>query len=136
MLRYGIILLIVGFSLPSFGQRMATDSIQPDSQNYSNIFVKKLSEDSLHSSYMIWIKTGVKAHYHANHTEQVYIVDGSATMTLGDSIFEIQKGDLILIPMGTKHSVVTTSKIPLKVISIQAPKFDGDRIWVKQEDHE
>ena len=66
------------------------------------------------------------------HTEQVYVLEGGGSMTLGDSTFSIKAGDLILIPMGTPHSVITTTDVPLKVVSIQSPKFDGDRIWIKE----
>ena len=39
----------------------------------------------------------------------------------------------IKIPATTIHSVETISKKPLKVVSVQAPKFDGDRIWVQKK---
>ena len=127
MLRYVFILLISGFMLSAQAQIVDPADIQPDSSNFENIYVKKISEDSLHSSFLIWVKSGVKSHYHAYHTEHVYILEGEGTMTLGDSTFKIKAGDLIIIPMGTPHSVITESSTPLKVLSIQSPKFEGDR---------
>jgi mannose-6-phosphate isomerase-like protein (cupin superfamily) len=51
-------------------------------------------------------------------------------MMLEEKKFEIKHGDVIFIPKNTFHSVKTTSKEPLKVISIQAPYFDGkDRVF-------
>jgi mannose-6-phosphate isomerase-like protein (cupin superfamily) len=52
-------------------------------------------------------------------------------MTLGEDTFKIKKGDFFIIPQGMPHSVKTTSKKPLKAISIQAPKFEGkDRVFL------
>jgi mannose-6-phosphate isomerase-like protein (cupin superfamily) len=105
--------------------------IQPDSTTYANIHVKKISEDSLHSTFVIWIKQGVKGHYHQYHSEQIIVLEGTGTMSLDTSTFEISAGMHFTIPMGTPHAVVTTSDIPLKVLSIQSPRFDGDRIFIK-----
>ena len=50
-------------------------------------------------------------------------------MTLGSITKEIKAGDIIFIPANTFHEVKVTSEKPLKVISIQAPEFDGtDRV--------
>lgn len=108
------------------------DAIEPDSTNYENIYIKKIAEDSLQSTYIIWIKKGVRSHYHNHHTELIHVLDGSGEMTLNDSSFLVEKGDFFMIPMQTHHAVVTTSDVPLKVMSIQCPKFDGDRIWVEE----
>lgn len=70
-------------------------------------------------------------HYHATHTEQVIVLSGEADMMLGDQKIHIKTGDVIFIPKGTKHSVNVTSAEPLKIISVQAPLFDGtDRVMV------
>lgn len=106
------------------------EKTQPDSSNYENIYVKKIAEDHLQSTYAIWVKDKVKPHYHAHHTEVVFVVSGRGIMRLGDEVFKIKKGSTIRIPSNTVHAVVTTSRKPLKVISVQAPKFDGDRVWV------
>lgn len=109
------------------GQVISTDtatSPTPD-KNY----VRTLHNDSLSSSFLIIIPKEVKPHYHAAHTEQVVILSGEADMMLGDQKIHIKAGDVIIIPKGTEHSVVVTSEDPLKLISVQAPYFDGtDRI--------
>jgi len=99
-----------------------------------NVFNKALFSDSLASSFCIIIKNEVKAHKHINHSEHVYVMEGEAQMRLGDKTFKIKKGDLVFIPKNTIHVVKTTSKQPLKVISIQAPLFDGkDRIFTEEK---
>lgn len=93
--------------------------------------VRPLHSDSLASSFLICVPKEVKAHYHAAHTEHVVVLDGEGEMLLGDSLFTIRKGDTIAIPRGTVHAARTTSVDPLRVISIQSPRFDGsDRVPV------
>jgi len=114
--------------------------IQPNAE-YENIHVQKLNSDSAQTSFVIWIKKAVKAHYHAFHTENIYVIEGKAEMTLNDSTFIVRKGDYLNIPKGSIHSVTKVyGKKPLKVLSIQSPEFMGkDRIFVesaKQQDED
>lgn len=100
------------------------------SNEYDNIYIQKLSSDSLASTFVIWIKKKVKLHKHINHTENVIIQQGSGKFQLNDSIYMVSSGDMITIPKNTWHGVVTTSKVPMKVISIQSPEFLGkDRVF-------
>lgn len=95
-----------------------------------DVHVTNLGGDSLSSSFLIYIKTEVKAHKHAFHSEHIYVVEGEGMMKLGDREFAIRPGDHVFIPQNTFHSVKLTSTNPLKVLSIQSPHFDGtDRIW-------
>ena len=108
--------------------------IQPNAE-YENIHVQKLNSDSTQTSFVIWIKKAVKAHYHAFHTENIFVIEGKAEMTLNDSTFIVRKGDYLNIPKGSIHSVTKVyGKNPLKVLSIQSPEFKGkDRIFVEPE---
>lgn len=100
--------------------------------SYENIYNRPVYSDSLASSFVIFIKKEVKAHKHILHTEHVTILEGEAEMTLGDKKFTVKKGDIIFIPKNTFHSLKTTSQIPVKVLSIQAPRFDGtDRVMAE-----
>lgn len=95
--------------------------------------VQPLHSDSLSSSFLICVPHEVKPHYHALHTEHVVVIDGEATLLLGGSLLRIGPGDVIAIPKGTVHAVTTTSPEPLRVASIQAPRFDGtDRVPVER----
>lgn len=95
----------------------------------TNIHAQKISGDSLVSTFLIYIKENVPMHKHATHSENVIVLEGTATFILDGISQEIKAGDLIFIPADTFHEVVVTSEIPLKVLSIQAPEFDGtDRI--------
>lgn len=101
-------------------------------KDYDNIAIKSLCSDSLASSYVIWIKEGVKAHKHIEHSETIVVIDGTAEMRLNDEWYSISKGMYIFIPFNSVHAVRVTSDEPLKVLSIQAPEFKGkDRVFVE-----
>lgn len=106
--------------------------IQPQAE-YENIHVHKLEGDTLVSSFVIWVKHSVPLHKHKSHSEHVYVLEGSGKMQLDGVEFLIKKGDIIFIPKNTIHGVEVTSSMPLKVLSIQAPKFIGkDRVSIKK----
>ncbi len=106
------------------------------SEDYDNIKVEKLHSDSLGSTFVIWVKKGVKAHRHLEHTEQVYILEGSGQMVIEQDTTYIHPGDWIVIPKGVVHAVTEVyGSRPLKVISIQTPEFLGkDRVFVEEKD--
>ena len=104
------------------------DTIKPP-MVYDNIYNRPLFSDSLMSSFVIFIKKEVKSHKHFSHSEHVYILEGEAEMYVGEKKTKIKKGDIVFVPKNTFHSLRVTSLSPLKVISLQAPFFDGkDRI--------
>lgn len=125
-------LFLLFFLLPLFAnaQNQSVDTIKAPS-NYDNIYSRAIASDSLSSSFVIFIKKEVKKHKHVTHTENVYILEGEGEMLLGDKTFNVKKGDIIFIPMNTLHSLKVSSTIPIKVLSVQSPNFDGkDRIFV------
>lgn len=125
-----LFLLFFLFPLFANAQNQSLDTIKAPS-NYDNIYSRTIASDSLSSSFVIFIKKEVKKHKHATHTENVYILDGDGEMVLGDKTFKVKKGDMIFIPMNTVHSLKVTSSVPVKVLSVQSPHFDGkDRIFV------
>jgi mannose-6-phosphate isomerase-like protein (cupin superfamily) len=124
-----IVLLFVAITTLKAQHHLSTDTVGLKSVS-DNLYNKPAFSDSLASSFVIVIKKEVKAHKHITHAEHVIVLSGSGEMTLGEKTFEIKKGDLVFIPKNTFHSVKTTGKEPLKVVSVQAPFFDGkDRIF-------
>lgn len=133
MKKYIIIATLLCFRLYAFAQVKTTDisELKPE-ETYSNIKVVPLHSDSNSSVYMIYIKQAVKKHVHRLHTEVVTVVDGRGSMYLAGETFDIKKGDHIVIPPNTPHAVVTTSKKPLQVLSVQSPQFLGkDRHFIE-----
>ena len=132
MLRYILFAGIICWVGISNAQFIDLDSLQAPG-NYENVRNQKIYTDSLVSTFEIWVKKEVGLHKHEFHTEQVIVLEGEATMRLGEVWKTIKPGDLIIIPAGTKHEVIVTSSSPLKVISIQAPEFDGkDRVVINE----
>ncbi|MCH2045289.1 MAG: cupin domain-containing protein [Saprospiraceae bacterium] len=101
-------------------------------EDYANVHVAPVYADVNASVYIIYIKKFVPKHVHEFHTEIVTILEGKARMFMDGNIFKIKKGDQIIIPQGTAHSVIIDSKKPLKVVSVQTPKFYGeDRVFLE-----
>lgn len=118
------------FSSGISAQKISLDTIN-GADSTQNIQLQALFGDSLVSSFYIEIQSNVPAHMHRHHSEHVYVLSGQGNMRMADSSFVISAGDLIFIPKDTPHSVRTTSQEPLRVISIQAPRFVGlDRVPV------
>ncbi len=116
--------------LTSNAQYINTDSIGAKTVS-DNLYNKALFSDSLSSSFVIIIKKEVKLHKHLTHSEHVVVLEGTGHMSVANKGFEIKKGDVVFIPKNTTHSVISTGEQPLKVLSVQSPKFDGkDRIFI------
>ena len=98
----------------------------------NNIHVVKLSSDVHSSQFVVFVRQFVPAHKHMSHSESVYVLAGEGEFTMDGKTMAISPGHFVYIPQGVAHSVVTTSKTPLKVLSVQAPQFFGkDRVPVK-----
>lgn len=127
------VLFVVGITHAQAQALRSCGELHP-TEDYDNIHVQRLDDDQLATTYMIWVKKAVKEHYHEQHTEVVYVIEGEGKMKLNDDWKAMKAGDYIFIPKGTHHAVEVTSSSPMKVISIQTPQFDGsDRVFVSQE---
>lgn len=120
--------------LPVFAKAQhfqSADTITPPA-NYENVYTRPLYSDSLVSSFVIFIKKEVKPHRHLAHSEHIYVLQGTGEMLLNKKRILVKTGDIVFIPKNTVHSLKVTSSIPVKVVSLQAPLFDGkDRIFTE-----
>lgn len=106
-------------------------AIEPPA-SYDNVHVHRLSSDKHASEFLIFVKRGVKAHYHAFHSETVYILSGKGEMRIGDQVVGVESGSFLKIPEGTIHGLTVTSAEPMVALSVQAPEFKGkDRVFVE-----
>lgn len=121
-------------SVSSFGQTVRNLKQIKAPEDFENVHAMKIAEDSLQSSFLIWVKSNVKGHFHLTHTENIVVIEGKALMRFGTDTLRIKHGDYLNIPKSTPHSVVKVlSKKPLKVLSIQSPAFDGtDRFFIEE----
>lgn len=112
-------------------QAIFTPSERACAEGAPGVHVTPFYSDSLASSFLICIDAQVAPHLHQHHTEHVVVVDGEGIMHLGDIVRTVKAGDVIIIPAGTVHSVRVTGAVPLRVISVQSPRYDGsDRVLV------
>ena len=132
-MKKSILLFLFLFPLLSKAQSyQSLDTINAPA-NYENIYSRAIASDSFVSSFVIFIKKEVKTHKHVSHSEHIYILDGTGEMLVGNKTFKIKKGDIVFIPKNTIHSLKVSSSIPVKVLSVQAPLFDGkDRVFVEK----
>jgi len=73
----------------------------------------------------------VKAHLHRTHTETLYVIEGSITMTMGGKSRAYGPGDVIFIPMGTAHSAKVAEGADLIGLQILTPAMkEPDRVLV------
>lgn len=83
------------------------------------------------SAHLTQVRTRVRPHVHKDHGETVYVIEGSGIMILGDRVYPLKPGSLLMIPRGIVHSY--EAKQPTAVLSIFDPPFDpADRIFVDE----
>ncbi|PYQ11744.1 MAG: hypothetical protein DMH00_07365 [Acidobacteria bacterium] len=83
------------------------------------------------SAHLIQVRSRVRPHFHKDHGETVYLLEGSGIFILGDRAYPVKAGSLLMIPRGMIHSY--EAKQPTKVLSLFDPPFDpADRIFVDQ----
>jgi len=133
-MRFVVIIFLTALFYNNRAQTLLNVDTVGSNSKTENVYSRAAFGDSLASSFCIVIKKEVKPHKHVSHSEHILVTEGEGIMKLADKTFTIKKGDLVFIPKNTIHSVRTTSKIPLKVISVQSPMFDGtDRIMTEEK---
>jgi len=125
-------IVVIGLLLLALPGKSQVTSVSEIEHKAAGNLNKLLFSDSLCSSYCIIIKSEVRAHKHLKHSEHVLVISGEGVLKLGEKETLIKPGDVVFIPKNTTHSVIVKGKHPLKVVSIQAPYFDGeDRVMME-----
>ena len=133
MNRIFLVSLLLGLGWQLSAQKTNLINTAPEAWK-ENVTVVPLESSDDQSSYLIWVVDTVKPHYHADHTECIYVLEGQGTFYLGDQVMELQPGDFVMIPRGVIHSFKNKTSTKSKVLSVQTPKFDGkDRVWVEEQ---
>ena len=63
----------------------------------------------------------VTTHTHETETELVYVLAGTAAMTMGEDTFPLRAGSSLLIPAGTPHSVKNDGDTDFEIIAVHTP---------------
>lgn len=73
------------------------------------------------SFHVVDIKLDAQKHYHKNHTEIYYILEGEGFLELDDEKLPVSPGKSILIKPGCRHRALGE----IKVINVSLPAFDA-----------
>jgi len=70
-------------------------------------------------------KQCTNGHSHDDLEEIYFFMKGSGRMQLDEEIFEVKKGDIVLIPSGKFHKVYNDMHIPMEFVCV-FEKYDRD----------
>jgi mannose-6-phosphate isomerase-like protein (cupin superfamily) len=65
-----------------------------------------------------------RKHYHKKTTEYYFIAEGAGEMELDDRTVAVRKGDLIVVPPGTRHAARATDGGVLEILVMGCPPID------------
>ena len=71
---------------------------------------------------------------HHKRAEHWVVVSGTATVTNGEQIFSLEKGESIYIPLGITHSLENATNEPLEIIEVQSGTYLGEDDIIRFED--
>lgn len=62
------------------------------------------------------------AHAHDNGEETIYVESGSGKVKVGEEVFDIERGSLVLFPQSVPHMVWNTGRVPMHLICFYGPQ--------------
>jgi len=71
---------------------------------------------------------------HHHRSEHWIVVQGTAKVTCGDKVFLMAESESTYIPLGEKHRLENTGKIPLELIEVQTGAYLGEDDIVRFDD--
>jgi len=63
---------------------------------------------------------------HQHRAEHWVVVRGTAQVTRGEETFLVSENESTYIPIGTKHRLANTGKVPLEIIEVQSGAYLGE----------
>lgn len=75
------------------------------------------------SSTVLHVGQSTRGHYHAGQEEVYFFAHGKGKMIVGENEFDVQGGDIVLIPDGLFHRVINLGESDLVFNCV----FDGKR---------
>jgi mannose-6-phosphate isomerase-like protein (cupin superfamily) len=77
------------------------------------------------------VPAGIDQELHSHEeAEQVYIVvSGDGTMTVAGDTQQIAKGDLVMVPPATDHSIANDGSSDLCCVSVQSPPVEASEVF-------
>jgi len=71
---------------------------------------------------------------HHHRSEHWIVVQGTARVTCGEKVFLMAENESTYIPLGEKHRLENTGKIPLELIEVQTGTYLGEDDIVRFDD--
>lgn len=71
---------------------------------------------------------------HKQRSEHWVVVNGTATVTIGDKTFEVGTEDAVFVPVGEKHRVCNKDKKDLEIVEVQNGPYLKEDDIVRYED--
>lgn len=83
-----------------------------------------------HSQLVVMsLEAGVEIGEEVHHLDQfIRIESGYGKLILGDNEYEIAGDWAFVVPSGTKHNVINTGEVPLKLYSVYSPAQHKDGV--------
>ncbi len=60
----------------------------------------------------------IPLHFHPDFEELYYILSGYGFITIGEERKEISRGDVVYIPQQVFHTLLNTSEVPLRFVTV------------------
>lgn len=70
--------------------------------------------------------------FHKEHKQLSFIIAGKGYAQVGDEVYEVERGSLVLFPENTKHSFLCTEGT-MTLLHLHTPKIYGDEDWYMAE---
>ena len=71
---------------------------------------------------------------HAHRSEHWVVIDGTATVTKGEDVMDLQKDESVNIPKGTKHRLENRTTDAISIIETQSGEYLGEDDIVRYDD--
>jgi mannose-1-phosphate guanylyltransferase/mannose-6-phosphate isomerase len=71
---------------------------------------------------------------HHHRSEHWIVVQGTATVTCGETVSVVHENESTYIPIGSKHRLANPGKIPLHLIEVQVGSYLGEDDIVRFQD--
>ena len=88
-----------------------------------NTWFKAVGEDTGGAfTFLEYVLTSdIPPHTHLREDENVYVLEGSVRVRVGDEVFEAGVGDFVFAPRGLPHAISATSGTPPRFLSVSSP---------------
>ena len=85
----------------------------------------------------LYVKPDAKLSLQMHHkrAEHWVVVSGIATVTNGEQVFDLNKGESTYIPLGVTHALENKTNKPLEIIEVQSGIYLGEDDIVRFEDN-